>query len=79
MMIDHGKTLDQAINELRHYGVSGDQARFLWHQIKPRVNRSQARSKRTTARRMRRNGYNNSQIAKRLECSIRTVNRLLKD
>ncbi|WP_417463202.1 hypothetical protein [Kordiimonas sp.] len=78
MMIDHGRTLDQAINELRYYGVADEQARFLWHQIKPRVARSQARTKRTTARRMRRNGYSNAQIAKRLECSIRTVNRLLQ-
>jgi len=78
MMIDSGKTLDQAITELRHYGVPDEHTRFLWREIKPRVDRAKTRERRTTARRMRRHGYTNDQIAKRFGCSTRTVCRLLK-
>ncbi|WP_155859959.1 hypothetical protein [Kordiimonas gwangyangensis] len=78
MMIEHGKSLDQAICELRHYGVPDEHSRFLWREIKPRVERSQLRARRTTARRMRRNGYSNGEIARKLNCSVRTVNRLLE-
>lgn len=79
MMIDQGKSLNQALTELRGYGVPDEHTRFLWREIRPRVERAKLREKRTTARRMRRHGYSNPQIAKRLGCSTRTVCRLLEN
>ncbi len=77
MLIDAGKSQQQAITELQHYGISAEQICYLWKHIKPRVYKSKLKERQRTARRMRRNGYSNSQIARALDCSTRTVQRLL--
>lgn len=77
MEISKGKTLDMTIRKLATYGVPEADVRFLWKSIKPRVEASERRERQKTARRMKRHGYTNATIARKLNCSIRTVNRLL--
>lgn len=78
MMIEDGKTREQAVVELSKYGVAAHHVEYLWNFIRPRVKRFKRKARQTTAKRMRRAGFSNKEIAKSLNCCTRTVIRMLK-
>lgn len=78
MMIEDGKTVSEAITELSKYDVAPHQVEYLWKFIKPRVKRFRRKARQATAWRMRSAGFSNKEIAEALDCSTRTVVRLLQ-
>ncbi len=78
MMIDDGKSLNQAVTCLSKFDISEKNIRFLWRFVGARVRKNKQKEKIKAAQRMRSNGKNTDFISKRLGVTKRTAQRYLK-